>query len=171
MTSRFIRFLLLTFAVVAAACGGESPFVFPSVRDAARPPRVSLDVVPAADDEPPTPEAPAPVAPTAISIVGSAGTGAFVPNPLQATAGVMLVWKNDDAVPHRILLSNGTDLGTIAPGQTSAPTAMPAATLGYHCTIHPTMTGSISDPSVTTPAPPPVYETPPDFGYGRDDYY
>ena len=171
MTSRFIRFLVLTFALMAAACGRESPFVFPFAPDATRAPGVSFDVAPPPGHDHSMPEAPAPVAATAISIVGSAGTGAFVPNPLQAASGVMLVWKNDDAVPHRIMLSDGTDLGTIAPGQTSAPTAMSAATLGYHCTFHPTMTGSISDPSVTMPTPPPVYSPPPDYGYGRDDYY
>jgi plastocyanin len=172
MTSRF-RFLLLAFAIIAAACGRESPFVFPSTPDGGQPPRISFDDPPA-EELPTSPEAPAPapVPPTEISIVGSTGTGAFVPNPLAAAAGAMLVWKNDDAVPHRIMLSDGTDLGIIAPGQTSAPTAMSASTVSYHCTFHPTMTGIISDPSVTAPPPPeppPIYEPPVDR-YPDDDY-
>lgn len=111
----------------------------------------------------------------AISIVGSAGAGAFAPNPLDAAVGNMLVWTNNDATVHRIVLDDGTMIGTIAPGQSSTPVPMAAAAVTYRCTLHPSMVGTIQDPSApapTTPAPmpPPDYYEPPDDGYDDDGY-
>ena len=109
-----------------------------------------------------------PVAPTTINIIGSVGVGAFMPNPLAAGTGSTLVWKNDDLAPHHIVLSNGTDVGTIGPGETSIPVAMSGGAVGYYCTFHPSMTGIISDPSVIAPDVPPDYAPPAYNPY--DDY-
>jgi plastocyanin len=95
-----------------------------------------------------------------VNIVGSFGTGAFSPNPLQASIGNTIIWTNGDAVGHTIVLDNGTLVGTLAPGQSSAPLSLPSATTTYRCTIHPSMTGQIVDPAAasTTPgqSPPPM---------------
>lgn len=89
----------------------------------------------------------------------------------------MLVWTNNDFAPHQIVLSDGTMVGTLLPGQTSAAIPMTTATVDYACTFHPSMVGTVQDPSAP-PATPPVTETPPpayppqddeDDGYG-DDY-
>jgi plastocyanin len=77
----------------------------------------------------------------------------------------MVTWKNDDAVTHRIVLSDGTEVGTIAPGEASNPVAMSAPSVGYYCMFHPSMTGIISDPSMAPPALPPDYYPP-----GTDPY-
>jgi hypothetical protein len=87
-------------------------------------------------------------------------------------AGSMIVWTNTDATRHVIALDNGTVVGDLAPGQSSAPIVMVASAVGYHCTLHPSMVGSISDPAAAAPPPVPPYEPPP---YepprgGYDDY-
>ncbi len=111
---------------------------------------------------------PAPAAMT-INIVGTAGPGAFAPNPLQASMGNAVVWTNTDAIVHRIVLDDGTSVGTIAPGQSSAPITVNAASVTYRCTLHPSMVGTIQDPSVA--APPPMPEPPPDYGPPDPGYY
>jgi plastocyanin len=111
-----------------------------------------------------------PVPPTTINIIGSAGIGAFMPNPLAAGTGSLLVWKNDDLAPHHIVVSDGTDVGTIAPGESSVPIAISGGTVGYYCTFHPSMTGVISDPSVVGPDMPPDYAPPTYDPYDDYDY-
>ncbi len=87
-----------------------------------------------------------PAGATVVSIVGSMGSGAFSPNPVQASVGAVLVWKNTDAVAHHIVLDNGSaDLGTVAPGATTRSfTVTTTAATGFHCTIHPSMVGTIN---------------------------
>ena len=105
-----------------------------------------------------------------ISIVGTFGMQAFMPNPIQAAIGNTIVWQNNDARAHHIVLDDGTDLGEVAPGQTSLPATMTMPTATFHCLIHPTMVGSITvdavpvpDPNMPPPAP---YMPPPDDYYG-----
>ena len=107
---------------------------------------------------PPDPAVPIPVptAPTlTIDIVGAVGAAAFAPNPLEGAIGALLAWKNSDLFPHHIVLDDGTVVGNLAPGQTSVPLPMATPTIGYHCTLHPTMVGSISVPGAPPPLPAP----------------
>lgn len=128
------------------------------------------DPVPMPDPTPTPDPAPAPVpdpgpivTPVTINIVSSFGSGAFIPNPLQASVGATIVWTNTDVFQHKIVLDdgtpNGTPIGTLAPGESTLPMTLTTATATYHCVFHPSMTGSISDPFA--PAPPPVSEPPP----------
>lgn len=128
----------------------------------------------------PTPDpAQSPVVVT-VNIVGSSGTAAFAPNPLQASVGNTIVWKNGDLRGHDIVLDDGRLVGNLAPGQSSLPVTLTSATTSYRCTIHPSMTGQVSDPAAgppTAPAnpsqtPPPASQNPStdDDGY-EDDYY
>lgn len=114
--------------------------------------------------------APTPAAPVTISIVGSFGAAAFAPNPLQTSMGAAVAWMNADATLHRIVLDDGTLVGTIAPGQTSAPITVSAAAVTYHCTLHPSMVGTIGDPAVAAPAPTPAPPPPDDYPPPGDDY-
>ena len=100
-------------------------------------------------------------APVTVNIIGSSGTGAFAPNPLRASIGNTIVWTNGDAVVHTIVLDNGTLVGTLAPGQSSAPVSLPSATATYRCTIHPSMTGQIVDAASAPPTAPPDPSQPP----------
>jgi len=100
-----------------------------------------------------------------INIVGSFGANAFMPNPTTANTGDQIVFTNTDLVVHHIMLDDGTDLGEVQPGQSSAPLSLTTPTASYHCTIHPTMVGSING-ALPMPAPPDPYYSPP-----SDDYY
>src|SRR6185503_10811871 len=102
-----------------------------------------------------------------INIVGSFGSNAFMPNPILANMGDQIVFTNTDLVMHHIVLDDGTDLGEVQPGQSSAPVSLMTPTSSYHCTIHPTMVGSINgDLPPADPAPVDPYYPPYDDGYG-----
>lgn len=114
----------------------------------------------------PPPEIPSDTFPMIINIVGTFGARAYVPNPLIAAMGNMIVWKNDDGRVHHIVLDgiegiDPVDVGDIAPGKTSVPIPLARPVAGYHCTIHPNMVGVISDGSM--PLPPST--EPPEEGY------
>ena len=105
-----------------------------------------------------------------INIIGSFGSGAFDVNPIQATVGDLIVWMNADKTTHHIVFDDGTDVGNVAPGQATTPIAMTKAVVAYHCTIHPSMVGTIGgDMSAPPPAPPP-YDPPP-YDPPPYDYY
>ena len=101
---------------------------------------------------PPADPAQIPTAVT-VNIVGAFGTGAFVPNPLQASMGNAIVWMNSDAIAHNIVLEDGTIVGNLAPGQSSAPIVLTRSNASYRCTIHPSMTGQVTDPTAPPPDP------------------
>lgn len=122
--------ILLT-ALLAACGGGEADLVQPGTRP-----------------------------PNSVSIVSRAetkGTGAFAPNPLTIPLNGMVHWYNDDdaAAGGQYGGSNGTihslvadDLSfvseNIIPGISFEHTFATAGTYNYHCSIHPTMRGTIT---------------------------
>src|SRR5262249_9056806 len=134
-------------------CGGNGssssvrPLTAPSATG-----KQTLDEPPAPDPAPTPDPAPAVDAPLTINIVGSVGATASEPNPLLAQVGAMIVWKNNDKVPHHIVLDNQADvgarldgqgdLGNVAPGQSTTPVALTGSAVTYHCTIHPSMVGT-----------------------------
>lgn len=86
-------------------------------------------------------------APVVITIGGMLGAQSFTPSPATVSVGQSVSWKNGDSVAHTATQdgSGGFDTGSIAPGATSAPITMTVAgTFGYHCSIHPSMTGSLT---------------------------
>lgn len=121
-----------------------------------------------------------------VNITGLFGPASFTPNPLPAAVGNTVVWMNSDFINHDIVLDDGTPVGNLAPGQSSAPLSLAVPNVGYHCTIHPSMVGQIAVPVVGTdpaqlPAPDPSgYYPPPaadpyadpsgDDGYDDYDY-
>jgi plastocyanin len=155
----------LAASLLAAACSTNSPSVAPS---ALAPPallRLNATAGPSEGEHDHT-------AATVISIVGSVGTTAYLPNPLQTAMGSMLVWMNSDLVPHNIVLSDGTPVGMVNPGEMTPAVMMNTPAIGYYCTIHPSMTGVIADPAIVIPDPAPMpppadyYPYPePDDGY------
>jgi plastocyanin len=79
-----------------------------------------------------------------IDIIGVNGAQSFSPNPATVPAGQMVVWRNNDTIPHRVVLNAGKlDTGNIGPGGLSAPVTLPAPG-AYHCSIHPPMIGTLS---------------------------
>jgi plastocyanin len=120
-----LRAILLVVAVGAAACGGggygSSPSSMPT----------------------PTP-APAASADVTITIVGMQAGNSYSPNPGMVKAGQTVAWHNTDTIAHTAT-GTGFDTGPIAGGGTSAPIQLSTAgTFDYHCTIHPTMVGSLT---------------------------
>lgn len=90
-----------------------------------------------------------------VNIVGSAGSGAFSPNPVMATAGQTLAFKNNDGTMHHLVADNGSwDSGDVAAGATSKALTVGGTAVNFHCTIHPTMVGSINGASAPPPPTP-----------------
>jgi hypothetical protein len=198
-----------TLASVLSGCGENrvspaSPSLMSSAEDTPRPAarfaprRVDEDGDGYEDPEPAPgmPSTPGPVPPPdgvpvpggipvpvqlTINIVGSFGTLAFAPNPLQGTVGNTLIWTNNDFVAHTIVLDDGTPVGTIAPGQSSVAIPLVTPTASFHCTIHPSMTGQIvpvatlptGEPAPGDPsqAPMPGPSAPDPYGDGDDGGY
>ena len=89
-----------------------------------------------------------------VNIVGSSGSKAFQPNPVRVDAGGTLAFRNDDAATHHIVLDDGSaDLGMLASGVTSASIKVSGPATNFHCTIHPSMVGSINGASAPEPPP------------------
>ncbi|HJZ76112.1 MAG TPA: hypothetical protein VKE51_30460 [Vicinamibacterales bacterium] len=79
-----------------------------------------------------------------IEILGMNGARSFSPSPATVPAGRAVVWHNSDFETHHIVLdAGGLDTEDVRPGRFSPPTAPPAKG-GYHCTIHPSMTGTLA---------------------------
>ena len=104
-----------------------------------------------------TPSAPSATTTTAgttiISIVGSTGNTAFAPDVVSANTGDKIVWTNNTSVLHHIVLDDGTVVGDINPGASSAAMALKTASGNFHCTIHSTMIGSFNAAAAPTPPP------------------
>ena len=81
-----------------------------------------------------------------ITINGMLGNASFSSNPGVVKVGQTVAWRNGDSVSHTATADGGGfDTGTIAPGATSSPIMMSAAgSFAYHCSIHPSMVGSLT---------------------------
>jgi plastocyanin len=90
----------------------------------------------------PTPDAPATGA--RIDIAEINGPYSFYPSPATVRADQIIVWRNLDTVTHHLVLDDGSiDTGTLAPGTLSQPETVGLGTKTYHCTIHPSMVGTV----------------------------
>lgn len=81
-----------------------------------------------------------------IIIAGMNGSQSYSPNPGSMRAGQTVAWRNNDSVPHTATANGGGfNTGNIAAGATSSPiTITTAGRLDYHCTIHPSMVGTLN---------------------------
>ncbi len=70
---------------------------------------------------------------------------AFTPATVTVTAGSTISWTNNQSgVPHTVTADDGSfDSGRLSTGQTFSMTFSAAGTIAYHCSIHPTMHGTI----------------------------
>ena len=79
--------------------------------------------------------------------VVNATVGGFQWGPVSAKVGDVITWTNSDSAPHRVGLDDGscTMSGNIAGGGGKASLVFSkAGTYPFHCTIHPTMKGTIT---------------------------
>jgi plastocyanin len=131
-----------------------------------------------APGETPLPDGTLPPVQLTVNIVASFGSGAFAPNPLQAAPGNTIVWTNNDVILHEIVLDDGTPVGSLAAGQSSTPITVTLPTIGYRCTLHPSMVGQVTTvppdltiPTDGMPGPLPDPTAPPADPYGPSDDY
>ncbi len=85
---------------------------------------------------------------------GSSGPGAnevfiqgmaFVPATISVTAGTTVTWTNKDAIAHTV--TSNTSLfnsGSLGSGKSFSFTFTKAGSYPYYCSIHPTMTATVS---------------------------
>ena len=89
-----------------------------------------------------------------ISIMGVNGKQSFSPNPASVAAGQQVIFKNNDKVTHRVTVDDrSVDTGDIAPGASSQPLALGAVSKAYHCSLHPSMVGSLNTAETPEPQP------------------
>jgi plastocyanin len=125
---------IVAFSLCAWGCGSTSDS---SGNPAAPTPTPAPSPAPA-----PTPAPTPPSGVVTINVVGVNGAQSFSPNPATLPAGQMVVWRNIDSVTHRVVLDNGSlDTGNLAPGASSQPMSINAGP--YHCSIHPSMVGTV----------------------------
>lgn len=99
----------------------------------------------------PTPSIPGVVT---INVVAVNGAQSFSPNPATLPPGQMVVWHNVDSITHHVVFNDrSVDTGDLAPGASSQPMAIAAAGGQYHCSIHPSMVGSVNQGASTAAAP------------------
>jgi plastocyanin len=89
-----------------------------------------------------------------INVVSINGAQSFAPNPATLPAGQMVVWHNIDSVIHRVVLNDGaSDTGDLAPGASSQAISINTGGGPYHCSIHPSMVGTIVSAASASPSP------------------
>jgi plastocyanin len=85
---------------------------------------------------------------------------AFNPATLNVQVGTKVTWKNLDSTAHHVVSDTGAfDSGVLNNGQSYSFTFNQAGNYPYHCSIHPSMKGTIvvtttapSNPSTSTPS-------------------
>ena len=114
--------IVLTICVAASACGlASQPYSTPMA---------------------PTPPAPSHIVTVDIAEVN--GPYSFYPSPATIQRDQVIVWRNGDTVTHHLVFDDGSiDTGPLAPGTLSQPIPIDVGNRRYHCTIHPTMVGTV----------------------------
>ncbi|SYZ73521.1 exported hypothetical protein [Candidatus Zixiibacteriota bacterium] len=80
--------------------------------------------------------------PNAVTISGFA----FNPSSTTVKMGTTVTWTNNDAVTHTVTSDDGkfTSSGNLGQGAKYSYTFNTAGSYPYHCSIHPSMTGTIT---------------------------
>jgi plastocyanin len=93
---------------------------------------------------------PAPAAPTTSAAGGNTviiKNFAFDPSSLTVKSGTGVTWTNQDGATHTIVSDTGSPVafssGSLASGASYSFTFTQPGTYTYHCSIHPSMKGSI----------------------------
>lgn len=119
--SKSILFAAITFfAVAACACGSSS--------------------TPSSPSSTPGPD-------VTVNITGINGSQSFAPSPTTIKVGQRVIWKNTDPAKSHDAAADAGSFTTpvLASGASSDPITMnTAGTFTYHCSIHPSMVGTIT---------------------------
>jgi plastocyanin len=131
-----MRLAVLSAVIMSAiACGSGGPSSTPAPSPAPAP-------------SPSPSPAPPPVGSAAsVTIpVGAERLGdrAFVPGSLDVAVGTTVTWVNTDAVAHTSTSdAEGWSSGIVSPGGQFSSTFQTAGRFPYHCSIHPSMVGTV----------------------------
>jgi LPXTG-motif cell wall-anchored protein len=150
--------VLLLLLTSAAATGAPAP----------APPRASGAVVgatvavsgepasaPAAVAAEPVAAADRPVARAAASASVAIRDFSFGPGAITVHVGDTVTWANAGPTDHTATADDGAfDTGTLRAGQSGSHTFAGAGTFAYHCTLHPSMRGTVQVVATSAPAPP-----------------
>jgi plastocyanin len=108
--------LVAAVAIIAAACNGTGPTAY---------------------------GAPAATAATTTNAATIRGFS-FQPDVLKVKVGAKVTWTNDDTVAHTVTAdTNSFASGNLQPGGSFSFTFTRLGTYAYHCSIHPSMHGSV----------------------------
>jgi plastocyanin len=132
MSRRFLSVLAITATLTLAACSGGAATGAPTEAPAA-----SVDGGAGAGACAPSTDA-GTVAATMAGI-------AFVPATVNASVGDVIVWTNEDSVPHTATLTDDSECTTpnLGSGETGGLTFSAAGTYAFFCKVHPDMRGTI----------------------------
>jgi plastocyanin len=113
--------LVTAVAIIAAACNGTGPTAYGA-------PASTAATTTAA------------TAPNAATIKGFS----FQPDVLKVKVGAKVTWTNDDTVVHTVTAdTNSFASGNLQPAGSFSFTFTRPGTYAYHCSIHPSMHGSV----------------------------
>lgn len=102
-----------------------------------------------------------PVARAAASGGVTIGDFAFRPGTLTVHVGDTVSWANEDAAPHTATADDGSfDTGTLARGAGGSHAFASAGSFSYHCSIHPSMHGTVTVLASASAAPAPASSAP-----------
>ena len=76
------------------------------------------------------------------------------PDVERSSAGQSITWTNADPIAHTTTSDTKQwDSGALSPNATFSTTFSQPGTYPYHCTIHPSMVGTINGATATSPDP------------------
>jgi len=136
---------LVALSLVLAACG-SSPASPAATAAATTAPAASAPAASAVGSSTPASSAPA-------ASLGAGGGGnavtianfSFGPSTVEVPVGTTVTWTNTDSTNHTVTADDGSfDSKAISSSQTFTQTFSTAGTFKYHCSIHPTMTGTVT---------------------------
>lgn len=134
---KLVLLALFASAILLLGCTGSAPAA-PSQ------PSANGQQPPAGSNQQPANTAPPVNAPPAAASAAVEISGfAFSPSNLAVAKGTTVTWTNKDSVGHTVT-SGSFDSGTVPNGGTFSFTFTQDGTYGYHCSIHPSMTGTIT---------------------------
>jgi plastocyanin len=123
--------LVVPIILVIAACSGSSTTA-PSAPPSSAP-SPSASAAPSG--------APSGATGDAVSIAGFS----FKPGAITVAVGTTVTWTNDDSTGHTVTADDGSfDSRSLAKGATFTQTFTTAGTFAYHCSIHSSMTGTVT---------------------------
>ena len=132
MSRRFLSVLAITATLTLTACSGGAATGAPTEAPAA-----SVDGGAGAGACAPSTEA---------GTVAATMSGvAFVPATVNAKVGDVIVWTNEDSVPHTATLTDDSACTTpnLGSGETGGLTFSAVGTYAFFCKVHPDMRGTI----------------------------